>query len=158
MSHAPAVTQGGESEALISNHPGTDTAVVFVHGFKGHYRKTWQDFQSLIDKQAAKFPSWDTSDIFFFAYDAENQHPGTSAQQLFEFINSVFPTPPPEFFGEGVETDWLLEDDNTPEQERTNEEWSFGESRRMLTESSASLDTRSAQRFSDATLPIKLVI
>jgi hypothetical protein len=58
------------SYALLADCKEKNTAVVFVHGFRGHPRKTWLLFQSLVDDVQGDFPEWSTADLFFYGYDA----------------------------------------------------------------------------------------
>jgi pimeloyl-ACP methyl ester carboxylesterase len=106
MPHVQMKLPGGKGDALISNNPDTDTAVVFIHGFKGHFQKTWQQFQLLMD-DSQMFPEWDTCDAFFFSYDAESNHPDASAQELGDFIQSIYPNPPDSLFEVTTFEDWI---------------------------------------------------
>src|SRR5580704_15083533 len=47
--HHAMTTPDGRATALISDSPTTDTAIIFVHGFRGHCTQSWQYFQVLID-------------------------------------------------------------------------------------------------------------
>jgi pimeloyl-ACP methyl ester carboxylesterase len=74
------------SYALLSSAP--EVAVIFVHGFDGDARKTWLDFQHLIDKLGGQFPLWKKCDLFFFSYSSRNQIVPL-AEELVAFINYV---------------------------------------------------------------------
>jgi hypothetical protein len=95
--HIRCVAGDGRSCALLSTDPETDTAVAFVHGFRGHFEKTWQQFQSLMD-EADRHATWRRSDLYFFSYDAENSHIGASASELATFLASHYPNPPHRMF------------------------------------------------------------
>ncbi len=68
-----------------------DTAVFFIHGFHGHSKKTWIDFQGLVDVFTQSYPWWSSSDLFFFAYDSVQQSMAVSTDQLREFVEHLFP-------------------------------------------------------------------
>jgi pimeloyl-ACP methyl ester carboxylesterase len=102
--HHALSTPDGRSTALISNSPTTDTAIIFVHGFQGHCSKSWQSFQVLIDLYPE---SYGDSDLYFFDYDAENNHLGASSEALDVFLRSVYPDPPSALFRYSMsELDW----------------------------------------------------
>jgi hypothetical protein len=79
--HLNCVAPDGRSRVLLSTDPLTDTAFVFVHGFQGHFEKTWRQFQTMIDASDAD-DSWHRADLYFFYYEAENNHLAASANAL----------------------------------------------------------------------------
>jgi len=89
---------GGEgAHAMLSAHKGTDTAVVFVHGFGGHPSKTWRDFHDMVDSPLAD-KRWKTCDLYFFRYPSTHQSTNTSAKQLVREVRKLFPSPDPRWF------------------------------------------------------------
>ncbi len=81
------------SYALLADCEDKNTAVVFVHGFRGHPRKTWLLFQSLVDELQEEFPAWGMADLFFYEYDAYGTGINLNAQAFLEFLKRIFPTP-----------------------------------------------------------------
>jgi hypothetical protein len=54
--------------------------------------------------------SWDTSDLYFFSYDAANNHISASVKEFAMFLKSVYPTPPKSIFEYPLnELDWTDE-------------------------------------------------
>jgi hypothetical protein len=102
MSHSNLDELGIEaapgSWAQLSNNPATDRAVIFVHGFGGHPRKTWVDFQSLTDTLSAKYPWWQTTDLYFLKYRSVADHIADSSKRMRRFVGEVFPVPPDRLF------------------------------------------------------------
>ena len=86
------------SSALLSDDENTDRAVVFVHGFGGHPRKTWVDFHTLIDSMSSKFPWWGATDLYFFKYRSVADHIDDSSGNLEQFFRSICPEPPERLF------------------------------------------------------------
>jgi len=80
MNHFPVSLSDNPGFALLSHKPPV-YAVVFVHGFLGHPRATWLDFQNL----AGGRPEWIASDLFFYAYKSQDQVP-VLAQGLENFV------------------------------------------------------------------------
>lgn len=78
--------------AYISNDAEVDTAVIFVHGFKGNPTTTWEKFQSMIDSHGARFPEWNHADVFFFTYLDTIDSIDDSADGLRGFVDTVFPS------------------------------------------------------------------
>jgi hypothetical protein len=87
--------------ALISRHPATRTAVVFVHGFLGDSVGTWEQFQVKIDQISTSLKWWSTCDLFFFGYPSADQRIGLSASQLLGFLRQIIPEPNPLLFFPG---------------------------------------------------------
>jgi pimeloyl-ACP methyl ester carboxylesterase len=73
------------SSALRSGAASVDRAVVFVHGFGGHPRKTWVDFQTLTEA----FPWWDSVDLYFFKYRSVSDHIADSSARLMQFLDAI---------------------------------------------------------------------
>ena len=89
FSHLP--TQMPEPEgsyALLTEDP--EAAAVFVHGFRGHPRKSWFDFQGLIDELQGKFPAWGKCDLFFYSYPSHDQIKPL-AENFLAFLIRLFP-------------------------------------------------------------------
>lgn len=86
------------SYALISEDPGTDTAIVFFHGFLGDAHETWLNFQSMIDSQRSKYPEWDRSDLFFVQYSSFRKSISSIASIVLQVVDHLFPVPPPTLF------------------------------------------------------------
>ena len=87
-----------DSYALLSDHPATDTAVVFVHGFMGDPLTTWTDFQSLVDTFQERFTWWRRSDLYFFGYRSVTEQIMFSAHDFAHFVKHIFPNPPQDLF------------------------------------------------------------
>jgi hypothetical protein len=83
----------GKSYALLADCEVEKTAVVFVHGFCGHPRKTWLLFQSLVDELHEEFPAWGIADLFFYGYDAFGPGINLNAEAFVKFLNRIFPVP-----------------------------------------------------------------
>jgi hypothetical protein len=82
------------SYALVSRDPGTDTAVIFVHGFGGDPQTTWLEFPSLIDSCSGAYPWWNTCDVFFYKYPGSRTIPiAVSSHNLLTFLRATFPEP-----------------------------------------------------------------
>ncbi len=77
--------------AYLCNDPKVDTAVIFVHGFRGHVTDTWEEFQSMIDTHVKDYPKWAHSDAFFFTYSDSIKSIDDSVDQLRGFVDMVFP-------------------------------------------------------------------
>jgi hypothetical protein len=106
MNHIEAVVPGGGA-ARLSQDNRTNTAVIFVHGFKGHPLKTWGSLSHLVCSDTGDF--WQKSDLFFFPYGAEKLHVDSSAHKLAEFVRELFPTPPAAMFERSLNRhDWTL--------------------------------------------------
>jgi hypothetical protein len=102
--HARADIAGfKKSFALVSEAKEDVTrAVIFVHGFDGHARKTWTDFLSLIDDQYAS-AWWESSDLFFYHYQWASMARKVSRNKfdVLKFVNHVWPNPPNALFTAG---------------------------------------------------------
>jgi pimeloyl-ACP methyl ester carboxylesterase len=83
------------SYAWLSDQAGTDTAVVFVHGFFGDARGTWLNFPGLVDSHQS---FWAEADLFFLDYPSYQHHIADNADRLLRFLAHVFPHPPLSFF------------------------------------------------------------
>jgi Alpha/beta hydrolase family len=106
MDHIEAVVPLG-GIARLSPDKDTNTAVIFVHGFKGHPLKTWGALADLACSDSSDF--WQRSDLFFFYYRAEELHIDSSAHKLARYIGALFPTPPAEMFERSLKKhDWTL--------------------------------------------------
>jgi len=82
MNHVSKRDHNGRWQAFLSQDAETDTAVVFVHGFKGHFLNTWADFHTLIDEEASERQFWRRTDLFFWGYRSVNEHISASASAL----------------------------------------------------------------------------
>jgi len=78
---------------MLGDAERIDTAVVFVHGFGGDARKTWLQFQILVDELKQEFPWWQDCDLYFWRHRSAWDRIADSARQLGEFIETVFPEP-----------------------------------------------------------------
>src|SRR2546429_2755203 len=87
--HFPASISGPEGTyALFTEKP--EVAVVFVHGFLGDPRKTWYNFQGLVDELQASYHVWGRSDLFFYSYPSRGQIKPL-AEQFREFLDQTSP-------------------------------------------------------------------
>jgi pimeloyl-ACP methyl ester carboxylesterase len=90
LTHVPVSIPGRDrAYALLAQRP--KKAVVFVHGFLGDARKTWSNFQGLIDEFQPTFPDWEKSDLFFYSYPSRGQIKPL-AEQFRVFLDEIFPT------------------------------------------------------------------
>jgi len=87
-----------KSYALLADCSEKETAVVFVHGFRGHSRTTWLLFQTLVDQLQASYPAWSSADLFFYSYDSFTEGVNVNAERLLRFVSAVFPVPSPTLF------------------------------------------------------------
>jgi hypothetical protein len=92
-----------KSFALLSE--GTEEikrAIVFIHGFDGHAKKTWTDFLSLIDDPAVS-DWWERSDLYFYHYQWASMFRKVSRNKfdVLKFVNHVWPDPPNALFSSG---------------------------------------------------------
>jgi len=87
-----------KSYALLADSADKETAVIFVHGFKGHPRTTWLQFQTLVDELQASYPAWASADLFFYGYDSFIDGINISAERFLRFVAAVFPVPSPTLF------------------------------------------------------------
>jgi hypothetical protein len=86
-----AIPRWKKSEALLSVGE-SNTAILFVHGFFGDRRKTWINFQGMVDSSAA--PAWwSRCDLYFYSYPSVRRQVAANAQQLERFLADIFPTP-----------------------------------------------------------------
>lgn len=86
-----AIPRWKKSEALLSVGE-SNTAIIFVHGFFGDRRKTWINFQGMIDSSAA--PAWwSRCDLYFHSYPSVRQQVAANAQRLERFLADIFPSP-----------------------------------------------------------------
>ena len=96
------ITNQKKSFALMSaaNASSIERAVVFVHGFSGNAKTTWSDFLSLVDDDATATRWWENADLYFYHYywNSIFQRIGYNSDQLFKFLNRIFPQPEPGFF------------------------------------------------------------
>ena len=83
--------------ALLSTHPETTRAVIFVHGFMGDPVETWIDFHSQVDKWRNN-DWWERSDLFFFRYLSVKRSTAVTADHLFKWIKRIYPDPDPAWF------------------------------------------------------------
>src|SRR2546426_454803 len=86
------------SYALLSSEERKDTAIVFVHGLRGHPVITWLEFQTLIDTLADEYPWYRSCDLFFYTYSNVGTHLLDNAQRCLAFIRGIFPRPQRELF------------------------------------------------------------
>ena len=92
--------------ACLSAAEGADSAIIFVHGFKGHPLKTWGRLPEIACAQGA---FWEKADLYFFPYKAEKLHVDQSAHMLRKFLSSIFPDPPVRMFARSLKDyDWTL--------------------------------------------------
>jgi pimeloyl-ACP methyl ester carboxylesterase len=84
--------------AWFSDHPSTDIAVVFVHGFLGDAEGTWLNFQGMVDTHTSEWEEWSKSDMFFFPYASFRKNITDSAADLVSFLRTMYPSPRPELF------------------------------------------------------------
>ena len=97
--HHPCVCDHRKSFARLSKDAGTKTCIVFVHGFFGNARTTWQHFAELCDTGATTGSALlDRSDLYFFDYPAQSGFVKASAHELSTFLGRVFPTPDMKLF------------------------------------------------------------
>jgi pimeloyl-ACP methyl ester carboxylesterase len=87
-----------ESYVWLSDDPGTNTAVVFVHGFLGGARDTWLNFPGMTDHRATGQAFWSKADLFFLDYPSYQQNVIDNADLLLRFLATVFPSPPSSLF------------------------------------------------------------
>jgi pimeloyl-ACP methyl ester carboxylesterase len=83
------------SYAFLSDQVGTDTAIVFVHGFFGDARGTWLNFPGLVDSNESFWPG---ADLFFLDYPSYQHHVADNSDLLLRFLEEVFPSPPSSLF------------------------------------------------------------
>ncbi|HEV3333225.1 MAG TPA: hypothetical protein VG096_19695 [Bryobacteraceae bacterium] len=81
------------SIGLISDSPGVETAVVFVHGFLGDPTATWLNFHGLVDDFPHEFPWWQNCDMLFFNYDSVANPIQISSDRLMRFLTAIYPEP-----------------------------------------------------------------
>lgn len=83
---------GRGSFAHLSRSPSVATAVIFVHGFKGHPATTWCDFQTLTNV-GLKRGWWAECDLYFYGYDSFGPRIAVNAVRFGDLIRRLFPTP-----------------------------------------------------------------
>src|SRR3954454_20431589 len=83
--------------AMMSRDEATDTAVIFVHGFKGHPVKTWNKFNDAI--LAARDGEWNCSDIYFLGYNSVLSDIGAATGELTDALIRLLPSPDQSFRG-----------------------------------------------------------
>ena len=93
----PTNTEGRQTYALLSTHPRTETAIIFVHGFAGDSVETWVDFQGRVDLWN-RDDWWEKADLFFFSYPSVKRSTAVSADRLLKWIRRIFPHPDPHWF------------------------------------------------------------
>jgi pimeloyl-ACP methyl ester carboxylesterase len=81
------------SHAYLSSHRSKDTAVVFVHGLGGQGIQTWGEFPMLVDELQRQYPEWRRCDLYFFGYDSKEGQPPLFAEEVRDFISTIFPIP-----------------------------------------------------------------
>ena len=81
----PLNTFGDEVFANWSKSPG-ETAVFFIHGFRGNAIKTWVEFPAYITSD----PRFRNCDFFFYGYDTLRQQIGYSAAAFYRFIDDIY--------------------------------------------------------------------
>jgi pimeloyl-ACP methyl ester carboxylesterase len=64
---------------------GAKEAVIFVHGYRGSPRTTWEQFPDLLN-QTAEFRELD---CFFWGYDSVYEHTEACADRLYDFLGHV---------------------------------------------------------------------
>jgi len=79
-------------KAFLSTNDFANTAVVFVHGFKGDPIKTWKDFPGIATLER-HLPQWATCDLYFFDYSDVKRSIDDSSDDLKNFLNGIFPHP-----------------------------------------------------------------
>jgi hypothetical protein len=93
------------SFALLSSAGASEIAraIVFVHGFNGAAASTWTDFLSLVGDDNAASRWWQNADLYFYHYrwNSVFQRIGQNSDQLFNFVNHIFPVPPDALFKVG---------------------------------------------------------
>ena len=87
------LSTGFDSRARISLASTVDTAVVFVHGFRGHPETTWLYFQTLIDTNPTQKDGWERCDLFFFGYPSLDKPIRYNAARLRTFVTAIYPRP-----------------------------------------------------------------
>jgi len=106
MDHIDATHPTGGS-ARLSRDARTDTAIIFVHGFKGHHLKTWGRLPEIACADESDF--WRKSDLYFLGYKPERLHVNSSAHKLSKYVLSIFPEPPVSMFERPLsQHDWTL--------------------------------------------------
>jgi pimeloyl-ACP methyl ester carboxylesterase len=106
MRHLDASAPMGGS-ARLSDDASSDTAIVFVHGFKGHHLKTWGKLPEMASYDKSDF--WRKADLYFLGYKPEKLHVSNSAHRLSKYISSIFPSPPASMFECPLDRhDWTL--------------------------------------------------
>ncbi len=93
----PAALGGNGAYAMLSSSPGTDTAVIFVHGFGGDPLKTWLNFPAMVDDPSTD-PWWEGCDLYFFKYESVRKSTSATADRLIKEVQRVFPNPDPTWF------------------------------------------------------------
>ena len=93
--------------ARLSPDENTDSAIIFVHGFKGHPLKTWGKLPDMACADESHF--WKRADLYFLSYKAEKLHVDDSAHRLSKYVSSIFPNPPVPMFERPLNKyDWTL--------------------------------------------------
>jgi pimeloyl-ACP methyl ester carboxylesterase len=78
------------SFALLSDDPGVNAAVVFVHGFLGDPHDTFYAFQDMVMSHPTAQTFWSKRDLFFFTYPSFRNGIETSARSLLDFLTLIF--------------------------------------------------------------------
>jgi hypothetical protein len=97
LRNLPKEREARRTYALLSTHPETTRAVIFVHGFMGDAVETWVDFHGKID-QWTRDDWWEKSDLFFYSYPSVKQSTAVTADHLFRWVRRIFPNPNPLWF------------------------------------------------------------
>jgi hypothetical protein len=100
--HVSKRDKQGQWQAFLSQDVETRTAVVFVHGFHGHFLNTWANFHSVIDEENSERELWQRTDLFFWGYESVNEHISASASELKHFLGSIYPCPLADYFNEDL--------------------------------------------------------
>jgi pimeloyl-ACP methyl ester carboxylesterase len=105
VDYKDAVAPMGGS-ARLSTAQDTDSAIIFVHGFRGHPLKTWGALPEMARTEGG---FWEKADLYFFPYKAEKLHVDQSAHKLRKFVSLIFPSPPVQMFSRSLKDyDWTL--------------------------------------------------
>lgn len=79
----------GEKSCAYWNISCPTTLVIFIHGFKGSSKSTWDDFPSLIND----YLEFSKCDVVFYGYDGLHTAAEYSALKFKKFLNDMYETP-----------------------------------------------------------------